>query len=258
MRKYLFFTVCCLAFQPAIASAQQAELYELRVYLNDTPEKQSVVSDYLKSSLVPALHRMGMKQVGVFKPAGYAAVKGDDYSMFLLVPFQNAEQFVNLRSNLENDKKYQESARDYFDQPLKNPAFKRIESRLLKAFRGMPEIETSELSEKKLPRVFELRLYESHTEDHARRKVHMFDNGEIQLMRDVQMGPVFFAETIAGSDAPNLVYMLSAANRDQHAEHWKAFLAHPEWDRMKNLEQYKDTVSKIQNWFLVPTKYSDL
>ena len=253
MRNFLLLLVCGWIMQQASASGQQTELYELRVYLNNTPEKQSVVSDYLKSSLVPALHRMGIKRVGVFKP-----VKGDDYSMFLLVPFQNAEQFVNLRSNLENDKKYQESAKDYFDQPLKNPAFKRIESRLLKAFRGMPEIETSELSEKKLPRVFELRLYESHTEDHARRKVHMFDNGEIQLMRDVQMGPVFFAETIAGSDAPNLVYMLSAANRDQHAEHWKAFLAHPEWDRMKKLEQYKDTVSKIQNWFLVPTKYSDL
>jgi len=253
MRKLLFFTVCCLAFQPAIASAQQPELYELRVYLNNTPEKQSLVNDYLKSSLVPALHRTGIKQVGVFKP-----VELDDCSMFMLVPFKNAQDFVSLRSKLENDKKYQESAKDYFDQPLKNPAFERIESRLLQAFRGMPKLETSKLSQQKLPRVFELRLYESHTEDHARRKVHMFDNGEIQVMKDVQMGPVFFAETIAGADAPNLVYMLSAANMDEHREHWKAFLAHPEWERMKNLEQYKDTVSNIQKWFLVPTDYSDL
>ena len=90
MRNFLLLLVCCWIMQQASASGQQTELYELRVYLNNTPEKQSVVSDYLKSSLVPALHRMGMKQVGVFKPAGYAAVKGDDYSMFLLVPFQNA------------------------------------------------------------------------------------------------------------------------------------------------------------------------
>ena len=253
MKKALFLSVSCLLFCFSQALGQQTELYELRVYSNSTSQKKTVVSDYLKTSLVPALHRMGIKQVGVFKPAS-----ADDFSMFLLVPFQDAEQFVALRSKLENDSEYQKSAKDYFDQPLKNPAFKRIDSRLLKAFRGMPVIETTELSEKKLPRIFELRLYESHTEDHARRKVHMFDNGEIQLMRDVQMGPVFFAETIAGSDAPNLVYMLSASNAEQHAEHWKAFLKHPDWDKMKKLEQYKDTVSKIQKWFLVPTDCSDL
>ena len=95
MRKFLFFTVCCLAFQQAIASAQQAELYELRVYLNNTPEKQSLVNDYLKSSLVPALHRTGIKQVGVFKP-----VELDNYSMFMLVPFKNAQDFVSFAKQI--------------------------------------------------------------------------------------------------------------------------------------------------------------
>jgi len=47
-------------------------------------------------------------------------------------------------------------------------------------------------------RIFELRLYESHTEEHARRKVDMFNDGEIQLMKDVELGPVFFGETIVG------------------------------------------------------------
>ncbi|MCH2180576.1 MAG: NIPSNAP family protein [Mariniblastus sp.] len=252
MKNVLLLLVFGWAMQHAVASGQSPELYELRVYVNNSPEKQAVVDEYLKASLMPALHRAGLHQVGVFK-----STKGD-HSMFLLLPFQNADQFVNLRGTLEKDREYQDSAKDYFDQPLKSPAFERINSRLLKAFRGMPVMETSELSQKKLPRVFELRLYESHTEDHARRKVQMFDEGEIQLMKDVKMGPVFFAETIAGSDSPNLVYMLSAANMDEHKEHWKAFLAHPEWDRMKNLEQYKDTVSGIQNWFLVPTDYSDL
>lgn len=253
MRRCVYIMACCLAFQQSVAIAQQTELYELRIYLNDSAEKQSLVSDYLETALVPALHRTGMKQVGVFKP-----MKSDDFSMFVLLPFQKANEFVDLRTKLESDSAYQAAAKDYFDQPLKNPAFKRIDSRFLKAFSGMPKIETTALSRENKPRIFELRLYESHTEDHARRKVHMFDNGEIQLMRDVQMGPVFFAETLAGSDAPNLVYMLSAANAAEHGEHWKAFLNHPDWDRMKNLEQYKDTVSKIQKWILVPTDYSDL
>ena len=253
MRRCVFILTCCLAFQQSMALGQQTELYELRVYLNDSAEKQALVNNYLKTALMPALHRTGMKQVGVFKP-----MNADDFSMFVLLPFENPNDFVNLRTKLESDSAYQASAKGYFDQPLRNPAFKRIDSRFLKAFSGMPKIETTALSREKKPRIFELRLYESHTEDHARRKVEMFDNGEIQLMRDVQMGPVFFAETLAGSDAPNLVYMLSAANSGEHGKHWKAFLEHPEWDRMKNLKQYEDTVSKIQNWILVPTDYSDL
>ena len=252
MNKVLLLLIFGCAIQPVLVLGQTPELYELRTYVNDSPEKQKLVDEYLKSSLVPALHRAGLRQVGVFKPTE------GDHSMFLLLPFKSADQFVNLRETLEKDQQYQDAASDYFDQPLKNPAFQRINSRLLKAFGGMPVLETSELSEKKLPRVFELRLYESHTEDHARRKVQMFDEGEIQLMKDVEMGPVFFAKTIAGSDAPNLVYMLSAANMDEHKKHWNAFLGHPEWDRMKKLEQYKGTVSKIQNWFLLPTDYSDL
>jgi len=252
MNKVLWLLVFGCVIQPVMIWGQTPELYELRVYVNDSPEKQELVDEYLKSSLVPALHRAGLRQVGVFKPTE------DDHSMFLLLPFKSADQFVSLQETLEKDQSYQDAASDYFDQPLKNPAFQRINSRLLKAFGGMPVLETSELSQKKLPRVFELRLYESHTEDHARRKVQMFDEGEIQLMKDVEMGPVFFAKTIAGSDAPNLVYMLSAANMDEHKKHWNAFLAHPEWDRMKKLEPFKGTVSKIQNWFLVPTDYSDL
>ena len=51
-------------------------------------------------------------------------------------------------------------------------------------------------------RIFELRLYESHNIDSARRKVKMFDDGETQLMRDTGLGPVFFGRTLAGPDSP--------------------------------------------------------
>ena len=85
----------------------------------------------------------------------------------------------------------------------------------------------------------------------------MFNQGEIQIMRDAEMGPVFFGETLIGSDTPNLIYMLSAANEDEHKQHWQAFLKHPDWKRMSQMEEYKDTVSKIENWFLKPTKFSD-
>ena len=128
----------------------------------------------------------------------------------------------------------------------------------MKAFAGMPVMEVPDVSRQKQERMFELRLYQSHTEDHARRKVKMFNDGEIQVMRDTNLGPVFFGETLIGPDAPNLIYMLSSSTPKAHQAHWKTFLAHPEWIRIKGLEEYKDTVSKIQNWMLQPTEYSQL
>ena len=82
------------------------------------------------------------------------------------------------------------------------------------------------------------------------------EGGELQLMRDVEMAPVFFGETLIGPDAPNLVYMLSAKDEAAHQAHWKAFIASDRWKAMKDLPEYKDTVSKIQNWFLKPTDFS--
>ena len=106
--------------------------------------------------------------------------------------------------------------------------------------------------------MFELRIYEAHNEDKAARKVAMFNDGEIDIMRDVKLGPVFFGETLVADDVPNLTYMLSADNDAAHKDLWKAFLAHPEWDRIKRLPKYKDTVSKITSIMLSPTSFSEI
>ena len=108
------------------------------------------------------------------------------------------------------------------------------------------------------PRVFELRIYQSHTEEKAALKVDMFNSGEIQVMRDTGLGPVFFGEALIGDDLPNLAYMLSAADRKAHEGHWKTFGEHPEWNRMKAMPKYQDTVSAITSIFLTPTAFSQI
>ena len=128
----------------------------------------------------------------------------------------------------------------------------------MRAFDGIPKMELPKESQEGAQRIFELRLYESHTEAHAARKVDMFNSGEIQIMKDVRLNPVFFGETLIGPDTPNLVYMLSAPNMETHKSHWKDFLKHPEWKRMSQMKKYKDTVSKIKKWFLQPTRYSKI
>lgn len=233
----------------------EQEYYEIRIYKIFDYDKQRIAEAYLKDSLVPALNRMGVDRVGVFTNKD----DENDHSIYMLIPFKTIDKFTNMNKTLTDDKAYQESAASYFAREKKDPVYSRIESRFTKAFSGIPVAEIPDFSkEKKDGRLFELRLYQSHTEDHARRKVGMFNDGEIQIMRDVKLGPVFFGETLIGPDVPNLVYMLSASDEDSHKQHWKDFLAHPEWKRIKVLEKYKDTVSKIEKWVLKPTSYSQL
>jgi len=235
-------------------SEVEQEFYELRIYRIDDYEKQVACEQYLEHALMPALNRLGIDRVGVFTNQG----DENDHSIFMVIPFASLDKFSKLNESLAADKTFQTDAADYFARELKDPVYTRIESRLLKAFAGMPVMEIPQLSSEKQKRIFELRLYQSHTEDHARRKVKMFNDGEIQIMRDTNLGPVFFGETLIGHDAPNLVYMLSSTDLEAHKQHFKDFLAHPEWKSIKDLEEYKDTVSKIEKWFLEPTSYSQL
>ena len=243
------------AHASSLALAQ--EFYELRTYQCPNAEMQKLTSDYLAKGLLPALGRQGLQRIGVFTQLPEED-KPLDPSIFVLIPYPSLNLLATQRPLLAADREYQDAAAGYCAQPADSPAFTRINSRLLLAFSGMPVLELPPQSISKQPRIFELRIYESHNEDAAARKVEMFNTGEIQLMRDVQLGPVMYGETLLGDNVPNLTYMLSASDMTAHKAHWDTFIKHPEWERMKAIKRYEGTVSKITNWFLQPTDYSQV
>jgi len=230
------------------------EFYEWRRYQLADASKHQLVSNYVETALQPALNRQGINRVGVFTSAD----EKDHSQLYLLIAYPTLSKWLKSGGILAGDKKYQAAAREFYAQPLKAPAYQRIENQFMQAFSGMPRLELPRETKSGAPRVFEWRKYESHNEQTARRKVEMFDKGEIQIMRDVKLAPVFFGSTLIGDRVPNLTYMLSAPDEAAHKEHWKAFLKHPEWIRMKAIPRYKGTVSKITNGFVVPTSYSQI
>ena len=236
------------------AGENMQEYYELRVYRIDSLEKQEVVSRYLETALVPALNRMGIDRVGAFT----LQEPGDDFSVFTLIPYRTLDLMTRMSDVLDQDADYQQAASEYFSASIDDPAYGRIESKLMKAFASIPVMELPEQTANRAARIFELRTYESHHENAAYRKVEMFDEGETQVMRETGLGPVFFGEVLVGHDVPNLTYMLSSTDRETHDKSWEAFRGHPDWVSMKAMDRYKDTVSKITNWFLVPTPYSQI
>jgi len=236
---------------PAADEPSRQEYYELRIYRNDDAAKQQVVLNFIEQALRPALNRQGINRIGSFQN-----VDQQDASIYVVIPYTSLDQLTMQNDRLEQDTAYHTAAADYFALPKDNAAYTRIESRLLRAFAGMPVLCAPSTDSKS--RLLELRIYESHNEHLAKLKVEMFNKGEIGIMRDVRLAPVFFGETLISNDAPNLTYMLSADSAAAHAEHWDGFRKHPEWNRMKKLPRYQGTVSRIVSITLQPVGDSQI
>lgn len=242
----------------AVAESEPVqEFYELRAYRVEDVERQGVVLGYLENGLVPALNRAGIDRVGVFS-VQEKEEEPQDLSIYAIIPYPSAEDFVGIRPRLEADEAYLQASADIYAQPEETPAYTRVESWFMKAFTGMPVLELPSQSKAGEPRIFEVRVYESRNAEMARRKIDMFNSGEIQIMRDVELAPLLYGETLIGDNVPNLTYILSAPDMESHREHWQTFGSHPEWQRMRAMEKYQGTVSGIVNYFLVPTAFSQI
>ena len=86
----------------------------------------------------------------------------------------------------------------------------------------------------------------------------MFDEGEIALMKDLGMAPVFFGQALAGPNLPHLRYITSGPDLGTHLANWKKFGPDPRWAKMKDLPQYADNTSRNTARFLAPKPYSQL
>ncbi len=230
------------------------EYYELRTYHLDAPGQKDLVDSYLEKAAIPAFNRLGCRPVGAFTPLDAQEVT----QLHVLIPYPTIQLFGTMTARLAKDAEYQQAATDYLQAPKAKPAYARIESSFMIAFTGMPRIELQPFSVDKKPRMFELRVYEAHSEFKCQKKVQMFNSGEMDVMRQTGMAPVFYGYSLIGTKIPNMTYMLSAENMEEHKKHWSVFGAHPEWKRLQGLAEYADTVSHITNTFLAPTAYSQI
>jgi hypothetical protein len=143
-------------------------------------------------------------------------------------------------------------------RPKSSPAFERIQSSLNVAFESMKKLAPPPSAPDKSPWIFELRTYESPSESKGINKVQMFNSGEVPLMQEVGLSPVFFAQTLVGPQMPNLVYMVSGPNMEEHKKHWKGFSDAPTWKSLSGDPQYKDNVSRVISIFLKRTAASQI
>ncbi len=226
------------------------EFIELRLYKATAGAMREKLDKFLADVAIPAWNRLGIQPVGIF-----AFADPNVADLYVLLPHRTIESFATAAAKLAADADYQKMGAEALDTPKGEPTYARIESSLMLAFDSVPKVETPT---KKETRVFQLRIYESHCDERARRKVAMFNDGEVALFRKVGMPPVFFGQTLAGARMPNLTYMLGFDDEAAQKDAWAKFLAHPDWKKMSGDPQYKDTVSNITNIILKPAACSQI
>jgi len=238
------------------AGAATRDFYQIQVYRLNSKAQESRMDTYLKTAYLPALHRAGIKNVGVFKPIASDTTAGKQIIVWL--PLTTLDQLDKLQNTLSKDMAYQAAGADVLNAPFDNLPFQRKESILLKAFPDAPSFFIPQHKTKPSERVYELRSYEGTTENLFRQKVKMFnEGGEIKIFKSLGFNAVFYAEVISGATMPNLMYLTTFSDMAAHDSRWDGFRNHPDWKKLSALDEYKHTVSRSVKLLLCPTDYSD-
>lgn len=233
----------------------KSEFIQLIIYHFKSDTQLLKTEAYLKDALLPALHQKKINRVGVFKPVDF----DKDMRLIIVIPFKSFKAFEKIYASLEKDHQYLNAGKDYLQAKYKESSYVRIETVFLNAFSTAPILQKPNLIGSTKDKIYELRSYESATEELHRNKVKMFnEGGETAIFSKLQFNPIFYGSVIAGSKMPNLMYMTSFNNMEERNAHWKAFGSDPEWKILSAKTEYKNNVSKIEITYLNSTDYSDL
>ena len=238
------------AAEAVAASAPEREFLELRQYHVRRGPMQRVFDDYVKNAAIPAMNRIGIQPIGVFN----VSTGFDSPSTYVLIPYRNLDQFATAPDRMAADEEYRKAGAAFINATAENPVYTRMESSLFQAFAGMPKLEVPKLAGDAKPRLFELRIYESHSKQANKKKVEMFNQGEIAIFRRTGLTPVFFGEARIGARMPNLTYLLAFEDMAAHDKNWGTFVSDPEWRALSSKPEYSDNaiLTNISNVFLRP------
>ncbi len=228
------------------------EYYELRTYTLNAAKKP-VLDAYLSKAFIPAARRAGTGPVGVFSET----LADGKLALHVLIVFPTGDGAATLAARLAKDEEYAKNAADYLAASASDPVYERIESSFLGAIEGMPALARPDTTK---ARLLNLRIYESHNERAAAKKIEMFNLHELAIFKRVGLTPVFFGEALGGAKMPNLTYMLVFPDEEGRKDAWNRFRTDDAWVKVKAVPEYadKEIVSHITNKILTPEAYSEI
>lgn len=244
------------------SNVEEKQVIELRTYECVDADQKAALLTFLEKAAVPAWNRLEIGPVGVLVEDAELneGEKNVDPELlarqvFVILPHPSPESVGTANRAMLADATYIEAAEKLAPAP---PAalFDTYESAVFLSFDECPEVEVPTTADS---RILQLRIYEACNEERGAKKVKMFnEGGELRTFRETGMDPVFFGERIVGGSMPNLTYMLGFDDMDAKDAAWKAFMAHPHWQKIKSDPEYANTVSRITNIMLRPASGSQI
>ena len=231
------------------------DFYQLKVYHLNSDAQVKATDQFLESAYLPALHKLGIKNIGVFKPI--ANDTASDKRIYVLISFSSPAQWLTISNKINNDPAFNANAKGFLSADSKTPPFVRMESILLDAFPKQSFLLLPK--QKNAEQVFELRSYESPTLHLAQKKMDMFNKDEINIFNRLGFDPVFYGKVVSGSRMPNLMYMPVFKSVEDRNAAWKIFGNDPKWKEISTDPANENNVSvnHIDSILMHSTSYSD-
>jgi hypothetical protein len=244
------------ATQNDAADGKSRQYYELRQYHVQSGRQQKTTDAFLRDALVPALNRLGISPVGVFN----VEIGEGSPRFHVLLPAASVDILATAEARLGHDAEYLKGGAPFLSAPADQPAMVRIESSLMVAFGGWPKLTLPAATTEHKERLFELRTYESPSDQDHRRKVEMFNSGEFEAFEKAGFWRVFFGDVLVGAKLPCLTYMVGFPSLAERVADWKTFGSLPEWKKLTSSPRFsfESIVSNITNTILRPTDYSQI
>ena len=230
-----------------LQASSSKEIYEWRVY--DLKTDGAALDDYYARILIPAYNRQGVT-VGAFAPEQ----KGDNEQRYYLFIYSDLAKYGAVKAALWNDGTFRTAAQPFFDLTAPSPVYNNFASYLCEAFDKVPHL----LKPAKGRTLFEWRNYKSPNEEANKRKVKMFNSGEIEIFDKSGINSVCYGDVIAGPRMPSLIYLTWYLDRPTRDEAWRKFVAHPDWHSLRDLAEYRHTATDNQSVLLKPLDYSQI
>jgi len=221
------------------------QIYEWRIYTL-TGDGASLDA-FFKETLIPAYNRCKIS-VGTFS----LYKKEEKEQRYLLFVYPDLQTYYKVKQTIWNDKNFLKAARPFFEATAPNPVYSDYVTYLCEAFDKIPVMRMPDKSRT----LFEFRLYHSPNEDANLRKIKMFNSEEIDLFDKVGVNSVCYGEILAGTQMPALIYLTCYKDEATRNSAWDAFGKHPDWERMRNDPQYKNTATNNTIKLLSPMPYS--
>jgi hypothetical protein len=214
-------------------AAKKPGCYVLQHYRLQLGSQATRLADYLSKSYLPALDRAQAAPGLVLD----AQLSEHLPQVTVIQAFESSEQLWSVRVKLNADKAL-EAATDAW-QAGSVPPYESLTQELLEATNFAPEFVPLN-PQPKAPRVFEMRIYQTHTQKELRGLVERFAEAEAKILARAGSQLVMFGTTVFGNDKPNLTWMLAFEDMAAREKFSAAFNADPEWIkvRQQSLERY--------------------